>query len=52
MDFNKASDEDLHGRMVQKVLSNGIVDELSTWMQNRLGSRRMRVEGCFNIGGL
>ena len=39
MDFSKAFDKVPHGRLVQKVKSHGIRDELARWIQNWLGQR-------------
>ena len=39
MDFSKAFDKVLHGRLVQKVKSHGIRGQLARWVQNWLGYR-------------
>lgn len=43
MDFSKTFDKDLHGRLVCKVGSHGIQDELPSWIQNWSCGRRQRV---------
>ena len=44
MDFSKAFDKVLHGRLVQKVKSHGIRGELARWIQNWLSHRSHDVE--------
>ena len=50
MDFSKAFDKVLHGRLLHKVKSHGIQGEVSKWIQNWLldRSQRVVVESCFS----
>ena len=50
MDFSKAFDKVPHGRLLHKVESHGIQDEVSKWIQNWLldRSQRVVVENCFS----
>eukprot|EP00061_Rhincodon_typus_P018445 g47615.t1 len=50
MDFGRAFDKVLHGRLFSKVRSHGIEVELVTWIQNWLKERKQRVvvEGYFS----
>jgi len=39
MDFNKAFNKVLHGRLINKVRAHGIQGNLANWIQNWLGGR-------------
>lgn len=49
-DFSKTFDKDLHGRLVCKVGSHGIQDELPSWIQNWSCGRRLGwyLSGCIS----